>query len=768
MFSKLIKAKNSDYTPLFFDIKNEGEKIELVKILESYKGIIILDEIESQLKELIKLKHPKRKLSDIESDELIRTHLGNQSVYEYGIWVYYSWLNKVVHLLPEEEFIEVRTNRNHYKITPEEEIELAQKKIGVIGLSVGKSIALTIALERICGELILADFDEIELSNLNRIQTGVQNLGVKKTIVVAREIAEIDPYLKVTCLEEGITEDNVDDFFLKGGKLSVCIEVCDGLNTKIFTRQKAKKYRVPVLMNSSDRGTTDIERFDLDPSLPILHGLIDHLDLSLLKEAKTNEEKVPYLLPMLGIETSSNRLKASMLEIEETITTWPQLASGVVFGGGICTDVCRRLLLGQIKNSGRYFVDIEEHINDEVDGSVYMNKKEYFGIPKTTIEDYHSILKEANDKLFTNENKNNENCELTSKEIEDLIEYALMAPSGGNIQPWKWKVKDKTLMMFNDVNRCKSILNYKNLASLISHGAATENIILKAHEIGYEVVLNKFPLGVDNDLISIFKFQKNKSSETEKHVNDSLIDFVPERETNRNIGEREALKKVDEIYFNELVQTIEGAELKLFKEPELIDQLKQIIAEVDTLFMTNKSGHSHFIKEIRWNKKEVELTRDGIDLNTIDLTPTERAGLVVAKKWSVTKYIKNWRLGNEFGKLSRKVIDASSSLGMIVMPNSSENSFFDGGRALQKLWLGVTEKGLAFQPISINTFLFLKIDDDDDEINEIREELKVLYSKMRKLCKLELEKKDVFFFRIAKADKPKIKALRREFKDVLI
>ena len=278
MFSKLIKAPNSDYKPLFFDIKNEEEKIELVKIFESYKGIIILDEIESQLKELIKLKHPKRKLSDIESDELIRTHLGNQSIDEYGVWVYYSWLNKVVHLLPEEEFIEVRTNRNHYKITPEEETELAQKKIGVIGLSVGKSIALTIALERICGELILADFDEIELSNLNRIQTGVQNLGVKKTIVVAREIAEIDPYLKVTCLAEGITEDNVDDFFLKGGKLSVCIEVCDGLNTKIFTRQKAKEYRVPVLMNSSDKGTTDIERFDLDASLPILHGLIDHLD----------------------------------------------------------------------------------------------------------------------------------------------------------------------------------------------------------------------------------------------------------------------------------------------------------------------------------------------------------------------------------------------------------------------------------------------------------------------------------------------------------
>ena len=152
-------------------------------------------------------------------------------------------------------------------ITVEEEELLATKKIGVIGLSVGKAIALTIAMERICGEIRIADFDVIELSNLNRIQTGVQNFGIKKTIVVAREIAEIDPYLKVTIYSDGLTEENADDFFLKDGKLDICIEVCDGLFTKIFSRQKAKSFGIPIVMNSSDRGTTDIERYDLQSEL---------------------------------------------------------------------------------------------------------------------------------------------------------------------------------------------------------------------------------------------------------------------------------------------------------------------------------------------------------------------------------------------------------------------------------------------------------------------------------------------------------------------
>jgi molybdopterin/thiamine biosynthesis adenylyltransferase len=342
--------------PNFFRLHDEISKQEFKAFLKENPSVQTSDEIYSQLSELIKLKFPKKKFSSDELKEAIIDHTGGIDLVEYGEWVYYPWLNKVIHILPKDEFVEVRTNRNQYKITPKEEEFLSNKKIGIIGLSVGKSIALTIALERICGELVLADFDVIELSNLNRIQTGIQNLGLKKTVIVAREIAEIDPYLEVKCIHDGLTEENVNEFFTKGKKLDICIEVCDGLYTKIFARQKAKELGVPVVMNSSDRGTTDVERFDLDPELPILHGLIDHLDLSKVKQAKTNEEKVPYLLPMLGVGTSSDRLKASMLEIEETITTWPQLASGVVFGGGICTDVCRRILLGQFTKSGRYFV----------------------------------------------------------------------------------------------------------------------------------------------------------------------------------------------------------------------------------------------------------------------------------------------------------------------------------------------------------------------------------------------------------------------------
>lgn len=357
----------SIYKPVFYDLKNRNDENELNSLLNTSPNLIILDEINGQIEELIKLRNPKKKLTPQELKEKTEIYYNNTLKEQIGVWVHYPWLNKLIHLLDKDEFIEVRTNRNQYKITPEEEEILATKTIGIIGLSVGKAIATTIAMERICGELIIADFDVIELSNLNRIQTGVQNFNLKKTTVVAREIAEIDPFLKVTCLDDGLTEENMNEFFFsKDKKIDLCIEVCDGLTTKIYARQKAKELGIPVVMNSSDRGTTDVERFDLDANLPILHGMIDHLDLNLAKKAKTNLEKVPFLLAMIGPETSSKRLMESMPEIGETISTWPQLASGVILGGGICTDVCRRILLNQFTNSGRYFVDPEGLINNHI------------------------------------------------------------------------------------------------------------------------------------------------------------------------------------------------------------------------------------------------------------------------------------------------------------------------------------------------------------------------------------------------------------------
>src|SRR5690606_5574483 len=114
--------------------------------------------------------------------------------------------------------------------------------------------------------------------------------------------------------------------------------------------------RIPVIMDTSDRGMLDVERFDLEPNRPLLHGKASGIDPDNIKSL-SNEDKVPVILQMLGAENISSRGKASMVEVQQTINTWPQLASSVTLGGAVATDVCRRILLNQYKSSGRYYID---------------------------------------------------------------------------------------------------------------------------------------------------------------------------------------------------------------------------------------------------------------------------------------------------------------------------------------------------------------------------------------------------------------------------
>lgn len=351
---------NQTYKPIIYHLDNSKDALELRELLQN-EDIFVYDTIYSQLQELIKCLNPSRKLQEKEYEELITSHLQQKKIHEYGVWIYYPWSKKLVHLLDEEEFIEVRTNRNRNKITREEQAELLTKKIGIIGLSVGQSIATTIAIERICGEIRLADFDTVELSNLNRIRTGIYNLVINKAILTAREIAEIDPFIHVEVFPEGLNASNINSFFSGNGNLDLLVEVCDGLDIKIESRIKAKSLKIPVIMDTNDRGMLDIERFDLDPERSILHGLVDSF-FNGDKFEYSDENRAELLESILSFNSLSDRMKSSMAEIGKTINTWPQLASSVVLGGAITTDAGRRILLNHITSSGRYYVDLDHLI----------------------------------------------------------------------------------------------------------------------------------------------------------------------------------------------------------------------------------------------------------------------------------------------------------------------------------------------------------------------------------------------------------------------
>lgn len=340
----------------FFRFDNEKDMQMLDSLLKGNVSIKVVSMIESQLRDLIKLEHPQHRLGEEEYRSLIEEKLDGKKPEEYGVWVYYPWSRRLVQCLDEEEFVRVRTIRNRYKITQEEQDIMRKKKIGIVGLSVGQSAALSLAMERVAGEIRIADFDLLELSNLNRIRTGVHHLGLPKTAIVKREILEIDPFIKVRVFNEGLHKGNLSDFFHEFGVIDLLVEECDSADIKIMTRQYCKIYGIPVIMETSDRSMLDVERYDLDRNYPILHGLISD---DLLKVTEWTEDlKRAVAMQSIDIQKASSRGVASLQEIGKTITTWPQLATDVIAGGAIVAMAAKMIFLNQGIKSSRTYVDI--------------------------------------------------------------------------------------------------------------------------------------------------------------------------------------------------------------------------------------------------------------------------------------------------------------------------------------------------------------------------------------------------------------------------
>ena len=281
-------------------------------------------------------------------------------------WVHYPWRRTVVRVLGPRGFDQLRLDRNRNKITSEEQARFRDLRVGVVGLSVGHAVAHTLALEGLCGELRLADFDELDLSNLNRVPSSVFDLGVNKAVVAARRIAELDPYLRVQVFLDGVNAATLDGF-LDG--LDLVVEECDSIDTKLLVRQHARARGIPVVMETSDGGVLDVERFDLEPDRPVFHGLLGEMETADVADM-TVEQKSTIAATLLEPTKLTPRMIASVPEIGRTLSTWPQLGGDVALGGAAVTAAVRAFGRGEPLPSGRRRIDLDSLVRTGVDPTV--------------------------------------------------------------------------------------------------------------------------------------------------------------------------------------------------------------------------------------------------------------------------------------------------------------------------------------------------------------------------------------------------------------
>ena len=213
--------------------------------------------------------------------------------------------------------------------------------------------------------MYLADFDELETPNLNRVRATLADVGTPKSRVVAQQIWDINPYASLHQFSSGVNEQNIDDFLGGNQPVTVVFDEIDDFKTKLRLRHASKLKRIPVVMLTGlgDSVLIDIERYDLEPELAIFNGLIGGLESEIMNSTITANDARRFAAQIVGIGNVPTRAIESLLEMGKTLIGRPQLGSTVAVESAIASYVVRQLLLSDSLTSGRYRLDLATLFN---------------------------------------------------------------------------------------------------------------------------------------------------------------------------------------------------------------------------------------------------------------------------------------------------------------------------------------------------------------------------------------------------------------------
>lgn len=272
-------------------------------------------------------------------------------------FVYFPWRSTMVRMPDADLFYRLKTARNRHLLTGAEQAAWRTARIGVAGLSVG-SAALNSCAMTGARRFHLADPDVLALTNLNRIEGSVCDIGVTKVELAARRLLESDPYAELQLFPAGYGDAHADAFLGRSStSLSVIIEEIDDVTSKIDLRRRARAAGIPVVSatDMGDNVVIDIERYDLDREYPIFHGRGEEFAAG---DATDPAQRLRMAARIVG-DTLTSRMGFSAAQLGRSVTSWPQLGSTAAMAGAVVTVVARSIVCGRAVASGRYVVDIE-------------------------------------------------------------------------------------------------------------------------------------------------------------------------------------------------------------------------------------------------------------------------------------------------------------------------------------------------------------------------------------------------------------------------
>lgn len=173
----------------------------------------------------------------------------------------------------------------------------------------------------------------------------------------------MNPYATVV-YHDTVNAKNIADILENPWPVHAVVDEIDDIEMKVRLRVEARQRRIPVLM-ATEIGDTiilDVERYDLEPTRALFHGIVPNIDKLIEEELENHREWMKHAVNIIGPKNMHIKMQESLLKIGTTIVTHPQLGSTVMMTGGVLAFAVKSLALGSPLKSGRYVISLEKQL----------------------------------------------------------------------------------------------------------------------------------------------------------------------------------------------------------------------------------------------------------------------------------------------------------------------------------------------------------------------------------------------------------------------
>lgn len=580
----------------------------------------------------------------------------------------------------------------------EEQDRLAEARVVIPGLGGVGGLHL-ISLVR-CGfrKFRLADPDSFELVNINRqFGASVATRGRPKLEVMAEAAAAINPFVEIEPFSEGVNEANLDAF-LSGA--DVVVDSLDFFEFDIRRRlfMRARELGVPVITAGPLGFSTALLVF-----MPTSMSFDEYFDVA---DGLPMEQC--YLRFAMGLSPRGVHFRyVDSTKVDLKGRAGPSSYIACQLCSAAASMEAARIVLGRpgLRPTPAY-LQFDAYRGQLCKGTLRGGNRNPLQRLKLALA---SKLLLARRRRIGHEAPATPKgafpaAALPQEALRYLVAAGAAAPSGDNVQPWRFTPGPGEIRVRMAAEADTSFFNVRQIATLIACGAAAENMAVAAPDLGLMASVEVLPAPEPDGGVAVVRLADGPARE------DFLSPAVWSRCTNRmpfattplSAGIRERLQ--------EAVASIPGCRLHVVEGREQLARLAEVIFKADRIRTEHRGLHEHFARMVRFSAREAAQSRDGLPLKNLYGGAAGEIFVRLTKSWPAMRVAGALGMGSVVAAHARKGILHSGACCLVTAPGLADRDFVAGGRALERCWLRLTRIGLAMQPMTAVTLFRLRWD----------------------------------------------------------